>query len=166
MGKITLFIVLLIIIIVFPVIEMGNYKQKKQYKIKHYVPTVLHYGKYYIYNKKLEKEGNFSVLNVYSKNRLVADNFTLRDLVKKSFLKSEIVWYTAPVLKGRNVYYQTDEYNLSTVLAIYNDKTKILNGEKFKFYGKTFRGYGNKFKVDEKNNIYADNIEYFLKVKK
>ena len=47
-----------------------------------------------------------------------------------------------------------------------NKNTKILNGGKFELYSKNFRGYGESFEVDDKKDLYAQKITYYLKVEK
>ncbi len=165
MGKIVLFILILAGIMIYPVIELNNYKPQKEVKNVSFIPTVLKNGKYFIYKGVLEKEGSFEELKVFSKKRLEAYDFTLKNVLKQTVLTSERVDYKDPLLRGKTVNYMTKDYNLSTDFAVYNNKTEILNGGKFKVFGNSFRGFGQKFKVDKNDNVYADNIKYFLKVK-
>ncbi len=166
MAKILIFVLIIAGVVFYPVIEFQKQPKVKNYNVKNYIPTVVRNGDFFVYEVNLTKEGNFSVLNIITKKKIEAENFMLHNIVKNFVLDSKHVSYNGPVLTGFDVKYSTNDYNLSTVKAVYNDKTKILNGGKFKIFGKTFRGFGKKFKVDAEKNIYADNIKYFLKVNK
>ena len=165
MVKIAFFLAILIGIIVFPIIEITIHKEKKIYEVKSYIPIIIKKGKYFLYNTKLEKEGNFSVLKVYNKKTLEADDFLLKDLANDSVLISKTIKYTSPFLKGEKVKYLTKNYKIYTKFAIYNNKTKIVIGGEFNIYGESYKGFGENFIVDKENNVYAENIKYFLKVK-
>jgi hypothetical protein len=149
---------------IFPVIEMSAYKQKV-YKISNYIPTVIENGSYFVYKTKLQKEGFFKELLVFNKNDIKAKDFILRDLVKNSSLFAKEIDYSFNKLKAKKVRYLTKEYNISTNYAIYYEKNGLIKGGGFKIYGKSFSGFGKSFEVDKKNNVYADKIEYVLKVK-
>ena len=165
MVKIVLFLAILSGIILYPIIEMSGHKEKKVYEVKSYVPIVIKKGEYFLYNVKLEKKGNFAKLNVISKRVLEAENFLLKDLKKEALLISKKIKYTAPILKGEDVKYITKTYKINTKYAIYNDDSKKIKGGKFSIYGESYKGFGDSFIVDKDNNIYANNIKYFLKVK-
>ena len=61
---------------------------------------------------------------------------------------------------------KNSDFKLITKFAEYDKETKILNGGKFKLFAKDFKGYGSSFQVDEKKDLYAQNIKYLLKVEK
>ncbi|EDM23866.1 hypothetical protein FE773_06095 [Caminibacter mediatlanticus TB-2] len=166
MGKIKylLFVFLVLIITLFPLFEQNP--KKKEGKTKNdIIPTIIYKGIYYFYENNLTKYGNFTRLEIF-KNKLLVDNLYLNNLIEKYKLFSKKAEYTKPIIKGFDVKYINDEYNLTTNFAIYNQKSKILKGKKFKVHSTNYKGFGDSFKVDKDKNIYATNIKYFIKVDK
>jgi hypothetical protein len=164
MVKILIFVLLLAGIMIYPIFESKNFKKIKEYNTS-LPPVVLKNGKFYEYEPNLTKSGSFSEFIVnktsYFGRDVLLDNLQAQE---KIFLKK--AFYKKPVLKGFDVKFVSKEYNLTTDKGIYNTQTSILKGEKFAFQAESFKGFGVNFIVDKNKNIKADDITYFLKVKK
>ena len=165
MARAVVFLLILLGISFYPLIEMKNVKKIKEYNIKYFVPTEILDGRYFVYEVNLSKKGKFSKLDIFSKKKIMAFNLEFNDLIKHESLKAKRALYNAPLLKAFNVLYKNKDYNLSTDFAFYNQKEKTLKGGKFKILSANYRGYGDSFFVDSNKNIFATDINYFLKVK-
>jgi len=162
MVKSVIFILLLALVLVYPVIESSNVSNAKQYNIK--LPNIVFInGKFSQYKPFLVKEGNFSTFLIEDK-RYIAKNLFLNNLEKNETVFFSKANYKQPVLKGKDVIYESREYNLSALSAVYNTKTAVLTGNDFNFTSKTLRGIGKKFTVDKDKNIKAKNPTFYLKV--
>jgi len=161
MVKVILFFLILIGIMVYPVFESKNIKTFKEYKI-HLPPVVLYKGKFFEYEPNLTKKGSFTQLVV--DNKYKAFDLYLKNLQKKEEIFVKFATYKEPIVKGKEVKYFSDEYNVSANEAVYNTKTAILKGRFFEIYSNSFRGNGEDFVVKEKD-FNATKITYFLKVK-
>ncbi len=159
--KYILFIIFLLIVTIFPIIKKNNFKKINSNSV--IIPTILYNGKYFVYEQNLTKLGSFSKLEIFNKKINVYD-FYLNNLIDKYKLFSSKGVYVKPLLKGENVKYINEEYNLTTNFAIYNQKSKILRGKRFSVYSNSFKGFGDSFKVDKNRDIFATNIKYFIKV--
>jgi hypothetical protein len=166
MDKIKYFIFFFIVAVVsvYPLLESKNQPKIKEYKNKKIIPTVIENGKYYIYEVNLTKEGSFKRLELYSQQKIKAYDFLLKNKITKEKLFSKTAIYKKPILKGIDVKYINNEYNLITKNAIYNQNKKTLKGGEFELYSVNYKGYGKSFFVDENKNIYAKDIKYFIKV--
>ncbi|AZV46896.1 hypothetical protein C3L23_06310 [Nautilia sp. PV-1] len=165
MVKAVSFAVLVFGIMLYPLL-MGEYKTTHTVKASAKLPDVeFNKGKFYIYNGELQKEGSFKKLDMYKKNYIAYD-LNVKDLVKLEDYKADKTVFEDDLVTGYNVWYKNKDIELITNLAYYNKITKLLSGGKVKLYSKDFRGYGKSFKMDDKKNLYAKNIIYYLKVEK
>ena len=159
--KYFLFIIFLLIVAIFPIVKKNNFKGINSKRV--IIPTILYNGKYFVYEQNLTKLGSFSKLEIFN-NKINVYDFYLNNLIDKYKLFSQKGNFVNPLLKGENVKYINQDYNLTTNFAIYNQKSKILKGKKFSVYSNNFKGFGDSFKVDKNKDIFATNIKYFIKV--
>jgi len=165
MGKIVFFfIIFMIIVMIYPIYE-SNQPKIKAFVDKNITPTVIDNGEYFVYDTNLIKRGSFKKLEVLGKDELRAFDFYLFDFVKKESIKAKLINYQKPILSGVDVFYKTEEYNIFTKNATYNRQTTVLEGGRFKMVSESYIGFGDSFLVDKEKNVYAKNIDYFLKVK-
>jgi hypothetical protein len=165
MVKIVLFVLILIGIMIYPVIESKNIKQTKT-TTKKKPPIEFYTGEFYEYEPNLAKTGTFKEFILKKDKSYYAKNVYLNDKIAKYDLYINEATYRGDKLFGKYVNYYSKEYNLTTDFAIYNTKTSHLNGDKFAFNSNTFKGFGVKFDIDKQRNIKAKDITYFLKVDK
>ena len=164
MGKIALFFIFILIIIVYPMLISYNYKVSSKESVKK-PDVVINKGEFYIYSKVLEKKGNFNKLYL-EKTSYIALDLYVKDLIKKEEFKAKKTIFENNLIKAKNVWYKNSKIELITNNAVYNKNKKILNGKKFKLYATNFRSFGDEFLVDENKKIKAKNIIYYLKVNK
>ena len=165
MVKVLLFFVLIFGIMFYPLIT-DNYKTIKPNGSGTELPDVeVKDGKFFIYNGILEKKGDFKILNIYKKD-YIAFKLNVYDLLKFEIYKSSKTVFKGDIITGYNVRYKNKDMELNTKIAHYDKNTKIINGGKFELYSKDFRGYGENFEVDNKKDLYAQKITYYLKVEK
>ena len=163
MGKIVLFFVFILIIIVYPMLISYNYKPflKKFNRPE----IIINKGNFYIYSPILEKKGNFS--KFYLKNNdYIALDLYIKDLIRKEEYKAKRTVFKNDLIRAKDGWYKNSEIELITNKAIYYKNEKLLKGENFKLYATNFRGFGDEFLVDKNKKIQAKNIIYYLKVKK
>jgi len=170
MVKILFFVAAVLGIMFYPVVVSNNETKKthkNNLKIKNLPDVQVENGKFFIYNKLLEKKGDFEKLNIYkNKNKYVAFKLNADNVLTNEKYKSPKTILNGDLITGYDVWYKNKDYELKTVHAVYNQKSKILRGGQFKVFSKNFRGYGKKFKVDDKQDIYSQNITYYIKVEK
>jgi len=168
MVKAVIFFITVTGIMFYPVIISTNKSisgQSEERQISKLPDVKVENGEFYIYKKILEKKGDFKILNVYKKG-YVAFNLNVNDLLKNEKYKSSKTTLIDNIVTGYDVWYKNNDIELITEKAVYNKKTDILKGGKFKLFAKDFRGYGKEFFVDSKRNLSAQNITYYLKVEK
>ena len=165
MVKVLLFVGGIVAIILFPLfnIEYKNTEDKRT--IKQLPEIEFEKGKFYLYNTFLEKQGKFNKLSI-NKNYYIANDLIVKDLVKKEEYQAKKTVFKNQLVTGYDVIYKNSDFKLITKFAEYDKETKILTGGKFKLFAKDFKGYGSSFQVDEKKDLYAQNIKYLLKVEK
>lgn len=163
MGKIVLFFIFILIIIVYPMLISYNYKPSLEKNIKK-PEIVIDKGDFYIYSKILEKKGNFNKFYL-EKNSYIALDLYVKDLIKKEEYKGKKTIFKDNLVKAKDVWYKNNEIELITNNAVYNKTKKLLRGGKFKLYATNFRGFGDEFLIDKNKKIDAKNIIYYLKVK-
>ena len=164
MGKIALFFIFILIIIVYPMLISYNYEPSLEKNIKK-PEIIINKGNFYIYSKILEKKGKFNKFYL-EKNRYIALNLYVKDLIKKEEFKAKKTTFENNLIKAKEAWYKNSEIELITNKAIYYKNEKLLKGENFKLYATNFRGFGDEFLVDKNKKIQAKNIIYYLKVKK
>jgi hypothetical protein len=165
MVRALFFAVLVLGVMLYPLL-MSEYKTTRIVKTSVNLPDVeFQKGKFFIYKGQLQKEGGFKKLEMYKKNYIVYD-LNVTDLVKSENYTAGKIVFKNNIITGYNVFYRNKDIELITDLAYYNKMTKILSGNDFKLFSKNFKGYGKSFKVDDKRNLYAENITYYLKVEK
>ena len=163
MGKIVLFFIFILIIIVYPMLISYNYKPFLKEFNKPEI--IINKGNFYIYSPILEKKGNFSKFYLEN-NSYIALNLYIKDLIKKEEYKAKRAVLKNDLIKAKDGWYKNNEIELITNRAIYYKNEKLLKGKNFKLYATNFRGFGDEFLVDENKNIKAKNIIYYLKVRK
>ena len=163
MGKIALFFIFILIIIVYPMLLSYNYKPLLKEVKKPEI--VINKGDFYIYSKILEKKGKFNKFYL-EKNNYIALGLYVKDLIKKEEYKAKKTIFENDLIKSKDVWYKNSEMELITNSAVYDKTKKLLRGEKFKLYATNFRGFGDEFLVDENKKTKAKNIIYYLKVEK
>jgi hypothetical protein len=165
MVKVLLFAGIIVGIMIFPLFNI-DYKNAKSKAIMQKLPEIeFEKGKFYIYNTWLEKKGEFNKLSI-SKNCYIANDLIIKDLVKKEEYQAKKTVFKGEFITGYDVIYKNSDFKLITKFAEYDKETKILNGGKFELFAKDFKGDGENFQVDDKKDLYAQNIKYFLKVEK
>ena len=162
MGKIALFFIFILIIIVYPILLSYNYKPFLEKNFKK-PGIVIHKGDFYIYSPFLEKKGNFN--KFYLEKSYIALDLYVKDLIKKEEYKAKKTIFKNNLTKAEDVWYKNSEIELITNNAIYDKTKKFLKGKKFKLYATNFRGFGDEFLIDKNKKITAKNIVYYLKVK-
>ena len=163
MGKIVLFFIFVLIIIVYPMLISYNYKPFSNRTKKPEI--VINKGDFYIYSKILEKKGKFNKFYL-EKNNYIALDLYVKDLIKKEEYKAKKTIFENDLIKSKDVWYKNSEMELIANNAVYNKSKKLLKGEKFKLYATNFRGFGDEFLVDKDKKTKAKNIIYYLKVEK
>ncbi len=164
MGKLVAFFLILLIISIYPIIEVFNIKVVKA-SYKKFVPTAIFDGNYSFYNPLLERDGDFKEVDIYSKNFLKAFDLWMNDYIKKEKIFGSEFLYKDKILYGKSVNFFTADYNLSTIKGVYFVDKRELKGEEFVINGERFFGKGKSFLVDKDKNVFADKITYYLKVK-
>jgi len=166
MGKIIVFVILIIIVLIYPLFVVKNYHYTKQsINEKNISLVTIKDGIFFKYDNNLSKSGKFLTLDIY-KNFYFAKNLLLKDLLKKEFFKANKAKFIFNKLYCYDFFYHNNEYNFSSNFVIYNTKNKLFKGEKFLLISQSFKGKGKTFMVDESRNIKADNIIFDLKVNK
>ena len=163
MGRIALFFVFILIIIVYPMLISYNYKPSLEKNIKK-PEVIINKGNFYMYSKVLEKKGKFNKFYLEASSYIILDLY-VKDLIKKEDYKAKKTIFENNLIKAKDVWYKNSEIELITNNAVYDKTKKLLKGEKFKLYATNFRGFGDEFLVDESKKIDAKNIIYYLKVK-
>ena len=166
MGKIAIFFLFIMIILIYPVFLIKPIK-KIDFNIEENNISKINIldGAFFQYNNNLIREGNFSLFKIY-KNFYIAENFNLNDLIKKELVKIKNIKLIENKLYGNKVYYHNDNYDFYSNFVVYDLKTKEFKGDKFLFYGQDFKGRGRDFLIDKFRNINAKNIIFSLKVNK
>jgi lipopolysaccharide export LptBFGC system permease protein LptF len=165
MVRVLLFIVVIIGIIIFPLFNI-DYKNIEEKVIAKQMPEVeFEKGEFYLYNKQLEKIGMFDKLS-FDKKKYIAINLKIKNIIQKEEYKARKTVFKGELIRGYDVIYKNKDFELITNFAQYDKTTKILNGGQFTLLAKNFKGYGESFQVDEKKDLFAQNIKYFLKVEK
>jgi len=154
-----LFILFIIVIILFPF-----FFSKKEIKFKKEINLatfIIKDGKFKIYNKKVEKSGNFKNLNYYNNNNYLLDNAEIKFFDKNSSLKSKKIVYNG-VYNLKDAIYKTIDYKYIAEKAIYDDKQDRLIAYNFEFFNQKIDGKGDKM-IYQNNILKADNIKYNIK---
>ena len=162
MGKIVLFFIFILIIIVYPMLISYNYKPFLKEFNKSEI--IINKGDFYIYSPILEKKGDFNKFYLENNSYVVLDLY-VKDLIKKEEYKAKKTIFENDLIKAKDAWYKNSEIELITNRAIYYKNKKLLKGKKFKLYATNFRGLGDEFLIDENKKIQAKNIIYYLKVK-
>ena len=162
MGKIALFFIFILIIIVYPMLLSYNYKPFLKEVKKPEI--IINKGNFYVYSKVLEKKGEFDRFYLEEDSYIALDLY-VKDLIKKEEYKAKKTIFENNLIKSKDAWYKNSEMELITNSAVYDKTKKLLRGEKFKLYATNFRGFGDEFLVDENKKIKAKNIIYYLKVK-
>lgn len=164
MVKISVFAILLIGIMIYPVIESKNVKKIKNYKTT-LPPVEFYLGEFYKYEPNLTKYGTFDEF-IVKKGSYFAKRIFLNDKVANDQIYLDQAIYRGNKLFGKYVNFFSKDYNLTTDFAVYDTNTGLLSGDKFAFTSRSFKGFGVKFDIDKNKTIKADKITYFLKVEK
>ena len=166
MAKIIFFLFFLAGVMLYPVF-IGNekYESKPVFSSQKIPNVVFEKGRFFLYDKNLSKVGNFKTLEIY-KNEYVSYAIKIKDILKNESYEAEKTLFKNDIITGFDVVYKNEDLTLLTDKAVYDKETKILSGEKFKLFAKDFKGFGENFEIDNNHNIYAQNIIYYLKVKK
>ena len=159
MGKIVLFFIFILIIIVYPMLLSYNYKPLLKEVKKPEI--VIDKGDFYMYSGKKGKFNKFYL----EKNNYIALDLYIKDLIKKEEYKAKKAIFENNLIKTKEAWYKNSEMELTTNSAVYYKTKNLLKGGKFKLYATNFRGFGDEFLVDENKKIKAKNIIYYLKVK-
>jgi len=164
MVKITLFFIIILGILIFPIFESKNYK-KIQIKPINLPSLVINNGKFFKYDLNLSKKGKFTKL-ISNKKRYVLNDITLEDVINKEILKAKNAELLNELVKLKNVSLKTSQYYIFAVDANYFNNSGIVKGSKFKLYAKNFKGCGTSFLIDKERNVKAKNVTYFIKADK
>ena len=162
MGKIVLFFIFVLIIIVYPMLLSYNYKPFLKEVKKPEI--IINKGNFYVYSKVLEKKGEFDRFYLEEDSYIALDLY-VKDLIKKEEYKAKKTIFENNLTKAKDVWYKNSEIEIVTNKAIYDRVKELLKGEKFKLYATNFRGFGDKFLIDENKKIKAKDVVYYLKVK-
>ena len=166
MVKVLVFLLILTGIIIYPVIISSNLPKIQRVEIKNLPNIEIVNGKFFIFKNLLEKKGSFDKLDLLNQKSYLLFNLNVYDLLKKEYYFTKKAIFKENIVKGFNVYYKNSNFELNTTKAIYNRKNRMLIGGRFKIISNDYKGYGLKFKLDKNKNISAENITYYLKVKK
>ena len=166
MGKLIIFSILLMAVLVYPIYEIVNEKEIKYSKIpKNLSLVTIKKGDFFKYDKVLLQKGSFETLDVYKKYYKVF-NIIIDNLEKNETFKAKKAKYKKNILYAYNFFYHNNEYNFTSDFVIYNTKSKIIKGKKFFLIGKTFKAKGINFLIDKNRNIIAYKPIFDLKVNK
>ena len=165
MVKVLLFAGIIIGVMIFPLFNIDYKNTEGKVTAKQLPEIEFEKGKFYIYNSQLEKTGTFDRFSIYKKGYIAID-LNVKDIIKKEEYKAKKTVFKGELVTGYDVIYKNSDFTLITKFARYDKETKILNGGKFKLFAQDFKGYGENFQVDDKKDLYAQNIKYFLKVEK
>ena len=164
MAKIALFFIFLVLAMIFPVYEYSLQKPLKKIKVSKNMAMVnIYNAKFATYDNNLSKTGYFDSLSVYKKY-YSGKNFYINDLIKKEYYNAKKIKFENSVLYADNFHYNTENYTLDTLRAVYFLKEKLFRGGKFHLKGRDFNSTGNKFLIDKNKNITASNTIFNLKV--
>jgi len=165
MVKVLLFFGLVFGVMLYPLFISSNEKAKANVQIVKLPDVVFNDGKFYMYEGNLSKTGKFKMFELYDKGYIV-NSLYLSDLVRNEEYKAKRTVFKDDIVTGYDVWYKNRDFELITNLAHFDKHTKILEGGKFEIYSTDFKGRGNSFEIDNKKDLYAQNIIYYLKVKK
>jgi len=166
MGKLIIFSVLLVAVLVYPIYEIINEKEIKYLKIPRNLSLVtIKEGDFFKYNKELLQKGTFEKLDVYKKY-YKAFNISINSLEKNETFKAQKAKFIGNILYAYNFFYHNNEYNFTSDYVTYNTKSKDIKGNKFFLIGKTFKARGINFLIDKNRNIIAYKPIFDLKVNK
>jgi len=164
MGKITLFFLILIIVLVYPIYEIMTEKVIKHSKIPQNLTLVtIEKGNFDKYDINISKKGSFNKLYVY-KNYYDVRDLKIYDYEKKETFFSKKTKLLADFFYGYDFFYKNNEYNFTSDFVEYNVKSKTFKGNKFTLQAKSFKAKGTKFFIDSHRNIRAYNPIFDLKV--
>jgi len=164
MVKVLLFFGLVLGVMFYPMAIASKESKKTALKSVTLPDVVFKNGRFYIYEGKLAKTGEFSDFKMYNKGYVLTD-LHLSDLIKNEEYRAHKTVLKDDNATGYKVWYKNKDLELSTKTAYYNKKTKILKGGTFKLLSDDFKGEGESFEVDDKKDLYARKITYYLKVK-
>jgi len=166
MGKLIIFSILLVAVLIYPIYEIVNEKEVKYLKVpKNLSLVTIKKGDFFKYDKVLLQKGSFETLDVYKKYYKVF-NIIIDNLEKNETFKAKKAKYKKNILYAYNFFYHNNEYNFTSDFVIYNTKSKIIKGNKFFLVGKTFKAKGINFLIDKNRNITAYKPIFDLKVNK
>jgi hypothetical protein len=162
MGKLIIFIIFLFTVIIYPLLMDTKYKTKNIY-IKPLPEIEIEKGKFFIYNRLLEKYGDFYKLILKDNNYIITD-LNFNNLVKQEYFFSKKVTTKGDVINGENTIYKNKDFIIKAKYASYNRLYRIISGREFVITSATYKGYGKGFVIDKNKNIYATKIDFNLKV--
>ena len=166
MGKLIIFSILLIAVLVYPIYEIVNEKEIKYSKIpKNLSLVTIQKGDFFKYNKVLLQKGSFEKLDVYKKY-YKAFSIIINNLEKNETFKAQKAKFIGNFLYAYDFFYRNNEYNFTSDFVTYNTKSKDIKGNKFFLIGKTFKVKGINFLIDKNRNITAYKPIFDLKVNK
>jgi len=166
MGKLVIFSILLIAVLVYPIYEIVNEKEVKYLKVpKNLSLVTIKEGDFFKYNQKLVQKGSFEILDVYKKYYKVF-NIIIGNLEKNETFKAKKTKFIKNILYAYDFFYHNNEYNFTSDFVTYNTKSKVIKGKKFFLIGKTFKARGINFLIDKDRNIIAYKPIFDLKVNK
>ncbi len=166
MVKTLFFILLLVTVMFYPMFISDNKVKVGDNHMSEKRPDIEFVdGRFFIYQGVLDKKGDFNILNIYKKE-YIAFKLNVKDVLKKEHYYADKTVFKDDIITGHDVIYKNTDIELRTNIARYNKITKNLNGGKFRLFSKELRGYGDTFKINEKKDLFAENIIYYLKVDK
>ncbi len=161
MVKAIIFFIFITGVMFYPLI-INNNKTIKIVKVKKLPNVEVEKANFYIYDKILSKKGNFKKLNIY-KNKYIIIDLNATDLLKSQYYQASKTIFKNIIATGYNVWYKNRDIKLYAKTAYYNKNTNTLHGKKFELYSKNFEGFGESFEIDNKKNLNAQKITYYLK---
>jgi len=166
MGRIIIFFIGIVLVMIYPVIELLNQKVPENKKITGKISLYTIYnGKFKKYDVNLTKKGSFERLDIF-KTYYLANNLFISDIKKNEDYSAKKAKYQKPFLYAQYFTYKNKDYILKTIKARYNSNTKVFWGDEFNLTGKTYKAKGKSFVIDKNRNIQATYPVFDLKVKK
>ncbi len=166
MGKIVLFVLILIVILIYPIYENSKISVISDNNVSKNLPLVKFFkGEFFSYEPILSKEGNFKVLEVY-KNKYLLFDMNVFNILKKEHFSSKQGYLKNNILHLIAFRYKNDKYSFFSDEVFYNLKTKNIKGDNFFLTSVDYNATGRKFFIDSKRDIKANNISFYLKVNK
>ncbi len=166
MGKLVLFTIILIIILLFPIYENSKIFIPIEKNLKKEIAlAIISKGTFSVYDINLSKRGKFDTFFIY-KNRYIVNELNVDDIEKNESYFAKKAILKNKILTAFNFNYRSPKYSFVSDFVIYNLKTKNIRGRQFFLYSDEYNSTGKKFFIDSKRDISAENISFYLKVKK